>query len=224
MFARAILEAKSFGHLVVAFLFYLFPVLIFARLATETLEQSPPRLDIQILEWLRDFSSPALTDLIVMATNCGGPLAIAVLTLIAAIALYLSRRPRAAVVLLAGVGGATLISLALKVSFQRVRPDLWIPVVHESTFSFPSGHAMISSALAFSAMYIFWYTRWRWWAIVLGLAYTLVIGLTRIYLGVHFPTDVIAGWAVGFTWVVIVRVVLHRSQRWRQKGLMEADG
>lgn len=221
MLKKAILEAKMLARLMVAFLFYLFPVLLFVRLAAEVPEQSPPWLDIQILEWLHRFSNPALTKLAIAVTSCGGPYVIVGLTLIIALMLYLWRHHRASVVLLTGVGGAALINIALKLSFQRVRPHLWVPVVYESSSSFPSGHAMISSALAFSVMYIFWHTRWRWWAIMLGLTYTLIIGLTRLYLGVHFPTDVIAGWAVGFTWVVIVRTILRQSHRWRQGGLME---
>jgi undecaprenyl-diphosphatase len=128
--------------------------------------------------------------------------------------LHLLRRRRAAVVLAVGVGGAALINTLLKLAFHRVRPELWTPLVVERSFSFPSGHAMVSSALACSVTYILWHTRWRWLAVGLGLAVVVAIGLSRLYLGVHYPTDVLAGWTVGFFWVVIVRAVLLMSARW----------
>jgi undecaprenyl-diphosphatase len=217
MLRKALLETKILARLAVAFLFYLFPVLLFAKIATEFPERSTTQADTAMLEWLHRFASPALDQLAVLITNCGGPAGVVVLTTVSVATLFLLRHRRPAIILLLGVGGAALINTILKLSFQRARPDLWVTVVKETSFSFPSGHAMISAALAFSVMYILWYTRWRWWAVGLGLLYTFTIGLSRLYLGVHYPTDVLAGWAVGFAWVVIVRAVLRQSRQWRHK-------
>jgi membrane-associated phospholipid phosphatase len=214
MLQKALLETKLIGRLIVAFLFYLFPVLLFAKLATEIPEPSTLQADANVLEWLHQFANPALDRLALWVTNCGGPVGIVAFTTVAVVTLWLLHRRRAAIILMLGVGGAAVINAALKLMFHRARPDLWVQLVHEDSFSFPSGHAMISAALAFSVMYILWYTHWRWWAVSLGLLYTFVIGLSRLYLGVHYPTDVLAGWAVGFTWIVVIRMVLRQSRQW----------
>jgi membrane-associated phospholipid phosphatase len=222
-FKRSLLERRAIWRVLVVFAFYALPVIIFVRLALEIQERTPPALDATVLHWLRQSASPELDGWAVWLTDLGGPIGVTVVMLIGAIALYLGRRRRAALVLVAGVGGAAVINTLLKASFQRARPDLWEPLVHEASFSFPSGHAMVSSALACSVIYILWRTRWQRWAIVLGLAYVFIIGLTRLYLGVHYPTDVLAGWLVGFTWVAILRAALWRSRRWRAKGVSEVS-
>jgi undecaprenyl-diphosphatase len=131
--------------------------------------------------------------------------------------LWLKRRRYAALALAAGVGGAAAMNLVLKYLFERTRPDLWTRLVHETSFSFPSGHAMASSALAFSLIVIFWRTRWRWWIIAAGVLYMVTIGFTRLYLGVHYPTDIIGGWVVSMGWVAIVAAVISEYINRRQR-------
>lgn len=211
MLEKLAIEAKTLARLGLAFVFYLLPLLVFARLAVEAVEKSPPALDISILQWLHQFSNPALTQVNLFITNAGSPVVIVAITIIMALVLYRFGRQPAALVMVLGVGGAAIVTLVSKIAFQRARPHLWTPVITESSFAFPSGHAMISSAFAFTVIYLLWHTRWRWLAIFLGLLTTVVIGLTRLYLGVHFPTDVIAGWVVGFIWVIIMRSVLRWS-------------
>ena len=79
-------------------------------------------------------------------------------------------------------------------------------VEHSSWF--PSGHAMASSALALSLIVIFWSTKWRWLVLAGAIFYVVIIALTRLYLGVHYPTDILAGWAVSCAWVAIVSVTI----------------
>jgi undecaprenyl-diphosphatase len=80
-------------------------------------------------------------------------------------------------------------------------------VITETGYSFPSGHAMLSSALILSVVFIIWKTRFRWVGVIIGAILIGLIGLSRVYLGVHFPTDIVAGWSVSFVWVFIVLVV-----------------
>jgi undecaprenyl-diphosphatase len=76
---------------------------------------------------------------------------------------------------------------------------------------------MASSALAFSLIVIFWRTRWRWWIIAAGVLYMVTIGFTRLYLGVHYPTDIIGGWVVSMGWVAIVAAVISEYINRRQR-------
>jgi undecaprenyl-diphosphatase len=68
---------------------------------------------------------------------------------------------------------------------------------------------MASSVLAFTIIALLWKTRWRWPAVTLSTIYFLYIGLSRVYLGVHFPSDVLAGWCISLTWVLLVSKALY---------------
>jgi undecaprenyl-diphosphatase len=113
-----------------------------------------------------------------------------------------------------GIAGAALLNLILKTLFERDRPHLWQWIVHESSYSFPSGHATMTAALAFTLMLLAWRTKYRYVAVVGGICYMILIGLTRMYLGVHYPTDILAGWCVSLAWVLIVATVLG-AVRWQ---------
>jgi len=210
---RALLTSSTRRRLALALLLYCLPILLFAKLAQEI---TGPSLvfDTALLHWIHGWASPTWDRVALIVTNFGSPEATVGMTAFGIGGLWLLRRRWAAVVLMLGVGGAAIINTFLKLEFHRLRPSLWQPLVTEQSFSFPSGHAMVSSALVCSVVYILWHTRWRWWAIVAGGALTVLIGLSRLYLGVHYPTDVLAGWTVGFIWVVIVRAVLLMSVRW----------
>ncbi|GGJ57611.1 phosphatase PAP2 family protein [Deinococcus roseus] len=101
--------------------------------------------------------------------------------------------------LLATLGAAGMNILA-KMVFNRTRPQFWERLVNEPAASFPSGHAMFSAALATALIAMLWHTRYRWMVFILGVGFALCVGLSRIYLGVHYPTDVLCGWAAGMAW------------------------
>ena len=114
--------------------------------------------------------------------------------------------------------GSALLNLGSKRFFQRDRPSLWESIAPESTFSFPSGHAMGSMTLAAVAVLLAWRTRWRWPVALAAVAFVLLVGLSRLYLGVHYPSDVVAGWAAGLAWVAGAYLVLFRARRpWRRR-------
>jgi membrane-associated phospholipid phosphatase len=127
----------------------------------------------------------------------------------ATIVLWLRRRFLDAAFILASVAGATSLNLILKEWFYRPRPDLWPHLVTEFGYSFPSGHAMMSSALVFAVVWLVWHSSRRWLAVGLGALYMVGVGFSRLYLGVHYPTDVVAGWCFSLLWVLIVAAALY---------------
>ena len=105
----------------------------------------------------------------------------------------------------------------LKRIFERVRPDIF-PVIAESGYSFPSGHAMgaicFYGILAYFAGLGLRSKPLRWGLMAAAGIYILLIGLSRVYLGVHYPTDILAGYAAGATWLFFC-ITLHRIFRKR---------
>jgi undecaprenyl-diphosphatase len=137
-------------------------------------------------------------------TGLGGHGILTFVTLATIIYLLLTRRRGAALLVLGAIGGGMLLSMLLKMGFERPRPDLVPHGMHVYTASFPSGHAMLSaiSYQTLGALLARVHALRRVKAFFLGLAITLtiLIGASRIYLGVHWPSDVLAGWCVGSAW------------------------
>ncbi len=102
-----------------------------------------------------------------------------------------------------GFGGAMLLNLGSKIFFARTRPHLFPQLTPEHDYGFPSGHTMASLALvlALYALLAPSYPRLARWVLGLGLPWALLVGLSRLYLQVHYPSDVLAGWALSFLWV-----------------------
>lgn len=137
----------------------------------------------------------------------GGFAVLALVTLLAVgYLLSLNRWPDALMLLAATLGG-TAISEGLKMGFNRPRPDLVAHIVETTSMSFPSGHAMLSAVtyLTLGALLARTQERRRLRGYILGAAIliTLLIGMSRVYLGVHWPTDVLAGWCLGAAWALI---------------------
>lgn len=208
-----VLPRRSWLRLGVAFAALFVPIYLFVQLADEVREQETLWFDEAILRAVNSFSSGLLDTLAVVMTQLGGVIGVTVIAGGLALVLWGKAKRKETVILLVGVGGAALLNLLLKAFFQRDRPQLWERLVVENSYSFPSGHAMASSALALSLIVIFWPTRWRWWVVAGGFVYTLLIGLTRLYLGVHYPTDVMAGWMVSAAWVATAVVALKLRKR-----------
>ena len=118
------------------------------------------------------------------------------------------------------------LSTLLKLAFQRPRPDLVPHGAEVYTASFPSGHAMLSAVtyLTLAALLIQVQVQWRAKTYVLALAVlvTLLIGVSRVYLGVHWPTDVLAGWCIGAAWALLCWLAALALQRNRQVERSEA--
>ncbi len=201
----------------------------FLSIADEVKEQETVAIDEMILLALRnpaDHSDPLgpgwIEEMFRDFTALGGVGVLVLLTLGACIYLLLSNRARTALFTIAAIGGGWLVSNLLKLGYDRSRPDL---VSHEAvvyTASFPSGHAMMSAVtyLTLAALLSRAVSPWRLRAFLLtaALFITVLVGASRVYLGVHWPTDVVAGWTVGAAWAGLCWLV----ERWlQQKGVVE---
>jgi membrane-associated phospholipid phosphatase len=196
-------------RLVIATVLFWVPVLIFIELAEDILDKDPILLDTSLLNFIRSLSSDGLTTLFKFVTHGGDTVFILSATVLLAVYLYLKKRPRDMMAVLFSVGGAGIINLLLKLFFQRSRPDIELALITENSFSFPSGHAMGSAALGLVVAIMFLRSKYRWPALLLSGTYIFVIGVSRVYLGVHYPSDIIAGWCISLAWVLVVYIALE---------------
>ncbi len=186
---------------------YLLIVLAFGYIADEVLEGDTQGVDTHVLQAIHTIYSPQLTHFVMVMTQLGSVLVVGLLTAALAIYLAYAKRWRAVAFTLCAMGGTVLTFTLLKMLFERHRPVLY-NLVAESTYSFPSGHASLSCALALTVILLAWHTKWRWLTVGVGTLYVLLIGFSRLYLTVHYPTDVLAGWLVGASWVLIVATII----------------
>jgi membrane-associated phospholipid phosphatase len=213
---------ETYGWHVAAYLAVLSAsVFAFAGLAQAVADdEAIAHWDVRLNRWVHHHSSPALTRFFELFTTAGG-FVFLLLVAVGAAALLLRRRAiaEAALVTLAFVGGQVLNG-TMKVAFERPRPAFRDPQLNLHTFSFPSGHAMVSTTV-YGALTIVVLRRLRSGkarAAVIAAAALLVglIGFSRIYLGAHYVTDVLAGVTLGLAWLslcVLAITILERRRR-----------
>ncbi|WP_026073223.1 phosphatase PAP2 family protein [Nodosilinea nodulosa] len=186
-------------------------IFLLAKLSEEVWEQEAFAFDTTILLWIHQFANPRLDQLMLGITRLGNPSFVIPLALAVLILLWWRRlRQEAKVFTLACLGG-TILSTGLKLAFGKPRPQLWPLLISEKTFSYPSGHALGSMVLYGFSAYLLATQFPKYKRLVYGLACFLIaaIGFSRLYLGVHWPTDVIAGYSVGFLWVMACVALLR---------------
>lgn len=186
----------------------------FAEVVDDVMEGDSHALDTRILLMLRDPGNPDsplgplwLEEMMRDLTGLGGIIILSLITVAAAIYLLVIRRTGHAVYLLSAVGSGIVLSNAFKLGFDRPRPDL---VPHDSIVymsSFPSGHTLMAAItyLTLGAILAETEPRRSMKIYLTGLAVviTLLVGVSRVYLGVHWPSDVLAGWLAGAGWALM---------------------
>jgi undecaprenyl-diphosphatase len=198
---------------------------LFAFIAEEMKEGDTSAFDKQILLAMRhpgDLSplgSPGFQEATRDVTALGGPTVLSLLTLFSGGYLLLSGKRHMGLFVYGAVAGGFLLSTILKDSFDRARPDIVPHGAYVSTSSFPSGHSMLSAAtyLTLAALLARSQQRKRLKAYFLlaGGLLTFLVGVSRVYLGVHWPTDVLAGWTAGACWAIVCWLIARRLQRSR---------
>jgi len=196
----------------------------FVELAERVMHGRPGALDREILVALRDpgnLSDPigpawveeSMRDI----TALGGTTVLTLLTLAVLAFLLMTRKRHAALLVLVSVTGGTLLSQVLKYTIDRPRPDLVPHGMAVYSASFPSGHAMLSAVVYLTLGALLARTqprvRVKVFLITLAAVLTMIVGISRIYLGVHWPTDVLGGWTLGAAWASACWLVMLWLQR-----------
>jgi len=158
--------------------------------------------DEQILRWAHARATPGLDGFMIFISAIGFAYGVVPMTFVIFAALLVARGRGNALFWIVAMAGAGTLNRGGKEFFRRSCPNLWESLAPEHTYSFPSGHAMGSMALVAALAVLAWPTRWRWIAVVGGGVFTLLVGFSRVYLGVHYPSDVVAGWAAALAWVL----------------------
>jgi len=198
---RLFLFLRGYGRSLLVLLFgLLLPMLGFVLLATEIYQRDPFEFEPPLMRAIGAVRSEALDRLAAGLSLFGNTPGMLPLNAFLTVWLY-RLQPRAAYFLLLALGGSIFFHAVLKPVFDRPRPDLWTPIRPESDFSFPSGHAMFATSLVSALAVLAWPTRWRLPVLGLGTLYVLVMMWSRVYSGVHYPTDVLGGALVGIIWV-----------------------
>lgn len=187
---------------------------IFLELADDAPEGDYLEIENQILLAFRQPEDPAqglgpwwVPEMARDITALGSAVVLTLVTAIVVGGLMLRRRTRTAFLVLAATAGGYLISSTLKGLFARGRPDVVPHLVEEVSLSFPSGHSMVGSAFYLTLGVLLAQTvarrREKIYFVGAALWFSFLIGLSRVYLGVHYPTDVVAGWAAGTAWALL---------------------
>jgi undecaprenyl-diphosphatase len=196
----------------------------FVELADEVMEQETQSLDEKLLLSLRNPDDPSdplgprwVEELGRDFTALGGMAVLALLSAAIAGYLLLEGKPHLALFLAVTVGGGIVASLLLKYGYSRPRPDLVPHGSHVYTTSFPSGHSMMAAVAYLTLAVILARAharrRVKIYFIALGASLTIAVGVSRVYLGVHWPTDVLAGWTAGTVWATACWLIARRLQR-----------
>ncbi len=191
--------------LVVGFVLALGAGALFAAIADGVLDDKTVLLDEQFGTWLLSTATPTRSLILFTLTQLAGLPVVVISTCVASGLLWRNGRRRHAVLLLVAVAGAGVLNVLLKGIFVRPRPTFPDIYYQEIGFSFPSGHAMLSVVLYGTLAYVIGKTlpsrRARIVLAVGAAIIALIIGFSRIYLGVHYLSDVLAGWSAGLCWL-----------------------
>jgi undecaprenyl-diphosphatase len=193
----------------------------FFEIADEVLEGESRVFDEWVLQALRTADDPAvavgptwLEEAVRDLTALGGYTVLGLVTLATATGFWLARRRSLAVFVLAAAIGAVFWTEGLKLLFARPRPEVVPHGVTVHSLSFPSGHATAASAIYLTQALILasYQTRWRlrWLIVATAVIVSLLVGCSRVFLGVHWPSDVAAGWTLGGAWALLCWIVAVR--------------
>jgi undecaprenyl-diphosphatase len=195
--------------------------LLFGELAEHVVAGSTQAFDEMVLRWIAPHRTPILDGTMLEITALGTGTVVMMIVGVAGLFLWLTQHRYSAMLLLASTAGGIVLNGLLKVRFDRPRPHVITWGANAVSSSFPSGHAMSATIVYGTVAYLAARLQQRVWArwLTMGLALLLIalIGLSRIYLGVHYPSDVLAGAIIGLAWAGFCMAMLEAVQRIAQR-------
>lgn len=200
--------AAILTYLSVSFFVMVTAVWLFVWMADEVLEGSTQRMDESVLTWVASHRTVTLDRIALQVTALGNTATLVVLVLAVSVFLWLTRHRLSVYLLMVAVAGGAVLNWVLKDFFDRPRPSIVEWGTEVLSQSFPSGHSM-SAVIAYGSVAYLGgrlepSPRLRWTTWTLAGLLILAIGLSRIYLGVHYPSDVLAGYVAGLAWTAMV--------------------
>jgi len=191
---------------------------LFVMLAGHVRPGTTQAFDESVLRWLGAHHTSALDATMVEITALGTTAVVMMIVAVAALFLVLTEHKYSAILLLASTAGGIVLDGVLKLGFNRPRPTVFVPEVHVVSSSFPSGHAMSSAivytTVAFLAARLHKREWARWLVMIVAFIVIAAISFSRLYLGVHYPSDVLAGIAIGLAWAGFCMAILEAIQKY----------
>jgi membrane-associated phospholipid phosphatase len=193
------------------FVCLLLPLWGFASLVGEVHKKAVFPFDAPMLNFLHSLATPTLDRFFILMTRVGYIWGVVPIDALVLLFLIARRRFRDELFFGLAVIGSAVLNIVAKNHYARLRPDLWISLTPETTYSFPSGHAMGSATLGLATILLCWPTRGRWLVATTSLVFVLLVGLSRVYLGVHYPSDILAGWTASIAWTLGMYFLVDRK-------------
>ncbi len=210
------------GVIVAAFLTW-----VFTELAERVMAGRTQAFDEAVLRWMSAHHSNALDGIMLEITSLGTGTVVMMVVCVAALFLALTQHKYSALLLLVATAGGLILDTVLKLQFNRPRPHVFIWGTQAFGSSFPSGHAMSATVAYSTVAYLaarLHRRQWaRWLTISVALVVILLIGASRIYLGVHYPSDVLAGIIMGLAWAAFCMATLEAIQRFAERRAPEVE-
>lgn len=189
------------------------PVCAFGWLAKSIHEKGEFLGDAAVLDYLYGSARPWLDRMMTAIARSGQIDVVVVLTVLCIVVLKGEHRLRDAFFVTLALGGVVVADLLVQTVVQRVRMAPWEAATPTFDSGSPSSQSADTLSVALVCAILTWTTRWRWWIITAGSCYVFAIGMSRVYLGLHYPSDIVAGWALSLAWVTVVSFVRHPNSR-----------
>ncbi|MGG1290238.1 phosphatase PAP2 family protein [Bacillus smithii] len=203
---------RSAAYFITITVLFLFSVWAFIEIVDELKRHKIEHFDTAIITFVQSWISPDLTAFMKGITFFGSAKWITTCVIVVSLLLWLKKERLYALFFALTVSLGTAFNHLLKQIFERKRPDIQ-PLIHEKGFSFPSGHSMASfvmyGAIAFLLFELLEHRPAKRFGAVMASLFILLVGLSRIYLGVHYPSDVIGGYAAAAIWLIFSLFIFH---------------